>query len=188
MCPERNPICHIFNNSSRILTLRRKVNNRGSLLVCSCYTKINWFFNDLWQILSTYQCLNPTELLELEAQPILRLHMEPSLTHCNVMTIEETVLWSRSGPQKGFIVNKSKWLPVPAFQHSLHSYSSQLAQFSCSVVSDFLHPCGLQHARLPCPSPTPRGCSNSCLLSRWCHPTISSSVVPFSSCLQSFPA
>ena len=94
-----------------------------------------------------------------------------------------TVLWSRSGPQKGFIVNKSKWLPVPAFQHLLHSYSSRLAQFSCSVVSE-----QLQHARLPCPSPTPRGCSNSCPLSRWCHPTISSSVVPFFSCLQSFPA
>ena len=47
---------------------------------------------------------------------------------------------------------------------------------------------GLQHARLPCPSPTPGTCSNSCPLSWWCHLTISSSVVPFSSCLQSFPA
>ena len=47
---------------------------------------------------------------------------------------------------------------------------------------------GLQHTRLPCPSPTPGACSNSCPLSRWCHPTISSSVVPFSSCLQSSPA
>ena len=55
-------------------------------------------------------------------------------------------------------------------------------------MSDFLRPHGLQHARLPCPSPTPRACSNSCPSSRWCHPTISSSVVPFSSCLQSFPA
>ena len=60
-------------------------------------------------------------------------------------------------------------------------------QCSCSVVSDFLWPHGLQHARLPCPSPTPRAYSNSCPSSRWCHPTISS-VVPFSSCLQSFPA
>ena len=47
---------------------------------------------------------------------------------------------------------------------------------------------GLQHARLPCPSPAPRACSNLCPSSQWCHPTISSSVVPFSSCLQSFPA
>ena len=61
-------------------------------------------------------------------------------------------------------------------------------QFSHSVVSNSLRPHGLPHARLPCPSPTPGACSNSCPLSRWCHPTISSSVVPFSSCLQSFPA
>ena len=56
-----------------------------------------------------------------------------------------------------------------------------------SVASDSLWPHGLQHARLPCPSPTPGACSNLCPSSRWCHPTISSSVIPFS-CLQSFPA
>ena len=61
------------------------------------------------------------------------------------------------------------------------------SQFSCSVMSDPLQPHGLQHARLPCTSLTPRACSNSCPLSRWCHPTISSSVIPFS-CLQSIPA
>ena len=60
--------------------------------------------------------------------------------------------------------------------------------FSCSVVSDSLWPYGLQHARLPCPSPSPRACSNSCPLSQWCYPIISSSVVPFFSCPQSFPA
>ena len=59
--------------------------------------------------------------------------------------------------------------------------------FSCSVISDYLRSHGLQHARLPCPSPTPGACSNSCPSSQWCHPTISSSVIPFSSCLQSFP-
>ena len=51
-----------------------------------------------------------------------------------------------------------------------------------------LRPHGLQYARLPCPSPSPRTYSNSCALSQWCHPTISSSVIPFSCCLQSFPA
>ena len=61
-------------------------------------------------------------------------------------------------------------------------------QFSHSVMSDSLRPHGLQHARPPCPSPTPGVYSNSCLLICWCHPTISSSVVPFSSCPQSFPA
>ena len=67
-----------------------------------------------------------------------------------------------------------------------HQYS--LVQFSHSVVSDSLQPHGLQHARLPCPSPTPRTYSNSCPSSWWCHPTNSSSVVPFSSSLQSCPA
>ena len=61
-------------------------------------------------------------------------------------------------------------------------------QFSHSVVSDSLPPHGLQQARLPCPSLTPRACSDSCPSSWWCHPAISSSVVPFSSCLQPFPA
>ena len=63
-----------------------------------------------------------------------------------------------------------------------------LVQFSRSVVSDSLQPHKPQHPRPPCPSPTPRVYSNSCPSSQWCHPTISSSVVTFSSCLQSFPA
>ena len=60
--------------------------------------------------------------------------------------------------------------------------------FSCSVVSDSLWPHGLQHARLSCPSPTTGACLNSCPLSQWCHPIISSSVILLSSCLQSFSA
>ena len=60
-------------------------------------------------------------------------------------------------------------------------------QFSCSVVSDSLRPHGLQHTMLPCPSSTWEACSNSCPSSQWCHPTLSSSVVPFS-CLLPFPA
>ena len=67
-------------------------------------------------------------------------------------------------------------------------YNSVQFLFSCSVVSNYLQPHGLQHTRLPCPSQSPWVCSNSCPLSRWCHPTISSSVVPFSSSSQSFPA
>ena len=61
-------------------------------------------------------------------------------------------------------------------------------QFSHSVTFDSLRPHGLQHTRPPCSSPTPGAYSNSCPLSRWCHPTISSSVIPFSSHVQSFPA
>ena len=67
-------------------------------------------------------------------------------------------------------------------------FSVSSAQFSCSVVSNPLWPHGLQHARPPCLSPTLRVYSNTCPLSWWCYPVISSSVVPFSSCLPSFPA
>ena len=75
------------------------------------------------------------------------------------------------------------WTAKPGFR-----WKSSDSRASChSLMSNSLRPCGLQHARLPCPSPTPGACSNSCIKSG-CHPTISSSVVPFSSCPQSFPA
>ena len=67
-------------------------------------------------------------------------------------------------------------------------FLSDSVQFSGSVMSDSLWPHGLQHTRFPRPSPTPGAYSNSCPFSRWCHPTISSSVLPLSSCLQSLPA
>ena len=66
--------------------------------------------------------------------------------------------------------------------------SMDMLLFSRSVMSNSLWSHGLQHARLPCPSPSPGACSNSCLLNQWYHPTISSSVIPFSSWPQSFPA
>ena len=69
-----------------------------------------------------------------------------------------------------------------------HCYFWFPVQFSHSVMSDSRWPHWPQHTRLPCPSPTPRACSNSCPLSQWCHPTISSSVVPFSSCFQPLPS
>ena len=72
--------------------------------------------------------------------------------------------------------------------HLLWLFFTENIQFSFSVVSDPLQPHGLQHARLPCPSPTPRACSNSYPSSRSCHSTISPSGIPFSSYLQSFPA
>ena len=76
---------------------------------------------------------------------------------------------------------------VPCLGHMAKVKGSSI-QFSHSVMSNSSRPNVLQHTRLPCPSPTPRACSNSCPSSWWCHPTISSSVVPFSYCLQSFPA
>ena len=74
------------------------------------------------------------------------------------------------------------WMEEPG------SYSLSSVQFSRSVISNSLRPHESQHARPPCPSPTPRVHSDSCPSSQWCHPAISSSVVPFSSCPQSFPA
>ena len=73
-------------------------------------------------------------------------------------------------------------------EKNFHVYLLFYLLFSQSVVSNSLQPHGLQHTRPPCPSPTPRVYSNPCPLSRWCHPTISSSIIPFSSRLQSSPA
>jgi len=83
-------------------------------------------------------------------------------------------------------ISVTEWLSWTELM--VHICLLQSVRFSHSVVSDSLWSHGLQHYRLPCPSPTPGACSNSCPLSRWCHWTISSSVVPFSSCLQSFLA
>ena len=97
-------------------------------------------------------------------------------------------------------INELKAVLVPnSNQSMLHILNTELVlyfgsmgvssvQFNCSVVSDSLWFYEPQHTRLPCPSPTPTVYPNPCLLSWWCHPTISSSVAPFSSCLQSFPA
>ena len=87
------------------------------------------------------------------------------------------------------LLNRSVW----SWERTLNSWCKfrswgYSVQFSRSVMSDSLRPHGLQHARPPCPSPTPTVHPNPCPLSQWCHPTISSSVVLFSSCPQSFPA
>ena len=95
------------------------------------------------------------------------------------------------------IIQKEKKINVGQHMENWNSFTLlvltlwkkiRLLLFSRSVVSDSLLPHGLQHARPPCPSLTTRACSNSCPLSRWCHPMISSSVAHFSSCLLSFPA
>ena len=91
-------------------------------------------------------------------------------------------MWIKNMFTIGFRVYVQLVLPTIVYQ-----YVSSV-QFSCSVVSNSLRLHRLQHARPPCPSPTPRAYSNSRSLSRWCHPTISSSVIPVSYCLQSFLA
>ena len=88
--------------------------------------------------------------------------------------------------------SQAPWAPCIPWSSIIRVYiidhKVNIHQFSHSVVSDSLQPHGLQHTRPPCPSPTPRVYSNSCPLSWWCHPTITSSLSPFSSCFQSFPA
>ena len=92
-----------------------------------------------------------------------------------------------------FVSDKNKfvhWPPPDAnkfYRFASNLYRFLSVQFSCTVMSDSLRPHGLQHTRPSCPSPTLGIYSNSCPLSQWCHPTISSSVIPFSSSLQSFP-
>ena len=87
-----------------------------------------------------------------------------------------------SGGQSIGVSSLASDLPINNQGNQLFSCS---VQFSHLVLSDSLQPHGLQHARPLCPSPTPGACSNSYPLSQWCHPTLSASVVPFSSCLQS---
>ena len=95
-----------------------------------------------------------------------------------------------------FLLRNSLHMLISLLEHALSSWTqpslilliSVAIQFSHSVMSNSLPLHGLQHSRPPCPSPTPRVYSNSCPLSRWCHPTILSSIIPFSSHLQSFPA
>ena len=104
---------------------------------------------------------------------------------------------SRIEDKSTWLINWSGWLlKCPHFisWHSLHNdcnkelFMCSWIQFSRSVLSNSLQPHGLQHARPPCPSPTPGVYPNSCPLSRWSHPAISFSVIPFSRHLQSFPA
>ena len=85
-------------------------------------------------------------------------------------------------PHSSILAWEIPWKEEPG---GLHSSS---LQFGRSAMSNSIQPHRLQHARFPCPSPTPRTCSNSCPSGQWCHPTISFSVIPYSSCLQSFPA
>ena len=83
-------------------------------------------------------------------------------------------------------MSRSRYYSNLYITQSTSQFSS--VHFSSLVMSDSLWPRGLQDTRLPCPSPIPRACSNSCPSSQWCHPIILSSDIPFSSCLQSFPA
>ena len=124
----------------------------------------------LWSYLDSYPCRLSFYIEDL---PICYL------CSCD-SEISKSVNWIQAHSRIGLL-----WPDLIRKSPSRHLIFSQ---FSCSVMSDSLWPHGLQHARPPCPSQTPGAYPNSCPLSQWCHPTISSSVLPFSSHLQSFPA
>ena len=120
----------------------------------------------------------------MDFSAILRFINSPSqIFHMSPRSLLHAVQWLHDTPLKV--------CTVIHLRNSLfmdNQFWGSLLLFSPSVMSASLRPHGLQHIRPPCPSPSPRACSNSCPLSWWCHPTISSSVVLFSSYLQSFPA
>ena len=95
--------------------------------------------------------------------------------------------WERSLGGNGYL-SMYGWIPSLSTWNYHNIVNQQSVQFSRSVVSDSLRPHESQHARPPCPSPTPGVYSNLCPSSQWCHPAISSSFVPFSSCPQTLPA
>ena len=153
-----------------------------------------------WQTVGLSFCLLTHRSSELQPQPLRSLcsplptslrrrDTAPASTPCSTanpepVTMEEGLIsvqlvrplsWSLVPTLSGWVTGKEGLLQVT------------LLLFSCSVVSDSSQPHGLQHTRLPCPSSSPGACSNSCPLSQWCNPTVLSSLVPFSSCLQSFP-
>ena len=109
-------------------------------------------------------------------------------------TVKMQIHHRTKGIRQHFLIPRVKVMGLTQswayISHSTHKACERfsLDQFNHSVVSNSLWPHGLHHARRPCPSPTPGAHSNSCLSSRWYHPTISSSIIPFSSCLHSFPA
>ena len=106
---------------------------------------------------------------------------------CLPLEFLEEALWVRKGrstPRMYLL----QWGQVSAPSKMEEVQCSHFSHFSCSVVTDSLRLHEPQHARSPCPSPTPEVYPNPCPLSQRCHPNISSSVIPFSSCLQSFPA
>ena len=148
------------------------------------------------ELLSTILCLPPYVVnvwMWMWIQASLRVYLDCSsfpcpsdcLIDCLLHAPLRSLIWpfffphcyTCSPPSSTFWSQESTWYP---------SLSS--VQFSRSVVSDSLWPHELQHTRPPCPSPTPGVHPNSCPWIRWCHPTISSSVIPFSSCPQSLPA
>ena len=122
----------------------------------------------------------PTELFQILKDDAVKV------LHSICQQIWKTQQWPQDWKRSVFIAIPKKGNAKECSNY--HTMALTSVQFSRPVVSDYLQPHELQHPRPPCPSSTPGVYPNSCPLSQWCHPTISSSVVPFSYHLQSFPA
>ena len=157
----------------------RGCGEKGTLLHCWWECKlVQLLWRTVWRFLK--------KLPYDPAIPLLGIHIEETRIErdtCTSMSITALFTIVRTWKQSR-CPSADKWIRKLWYIYTME-YSIQLSR---SVMSNSLQPHGLQHARPPCPSPTPGVYSNSCPLSRWCHLTISSSVIPFSSCLQSFAA
>ena len=125
-----------------------------------------------------------TEYCDSDRHP--RKRLQPASQSAHPCPARESPPESRSS-SCSTVSPRDTWPRTPRGREQLLPQAWSV-QFSCSIVSHSLRPHGLQHASSPCPSPSPRPYSKSCPSSWWCHPAILSSVIPFSSCLQSFPA
>ena len=150
-----------------------------------------WMPHIYWMSPNSYSCQNCTlpditEPLSMDCwSPGTSIdYTFPSIIRVCWLWVTIWDIWSQ-GMRK--LKRKVMMMQTVKYNYILAAFKLSV-QFGCSVMSNSLWPHGLQHARPSCPSPTPRVYSNSCPLSWWCHPTISSSVIPFSSHRQSFPA
>ena len=130
-----------------------------------------------------------TQLLP-KFQTLRGADIKPCVAQWALLNRIDSKLWAPRSqlPAKGWPCGWGFLAELSEVSYVIFFYLLYSVQFSRSVMSNSLRPHGVQHARPPCPSPTPGIYSSSWPLSQWCHPTISSSVVPFSSCPQSFPA
>ena len=169
---------HYFIQPSELLIFSKP--NHPYFTLKKLSDSVNLLFHtevQVFELSSRRSKLVPWEAGKLSSpgtKPFANIEYQREGTH-EVATL--TVPWEMQ-------TDKPKFSDRPRWHLKIIFYAN--IQFSRSVVSDSLWHHGLQHTRLPCPSPTPGAYSNSCPLSRWCHPTISSSVTPLSSCLQSY--
>ena len=152
-------------------------------------------FPNLTQAFSTYQAqitiIMPWFILLSPVYLYHQLFILQRHCFCAILLLVKPHLWNTCWTPKPGILSEGLYFSTLSLLSILVCVLAMVfrsVQFSHSVMSGSLPVHGLQHARLPCPSPTPGACSNSCLSSHWYHPTISSSVILFSSCLHSFPA